>query len=156
MIKRRALHAVVAATVTIALAYLSAFVPGAGTAGAWLMAMGLATMVVALMVLGAVRPGGGLHGLRWPLVVTFLAIAGCFSAALLLPGETATTRVILGLPLRAAIVVYGVGLIPLLVLPMAYARTFDAMTLSEDDIARVRALARPVVPGESSDGAGGP
>jgi hypothetical protein len=38
--------------------------------------------------------------------------------------------------------VYGVGLLPALVLPLAYARRFDAATLSADDLARLRAAAR--------------
>ena len=44
---------------------------------------------------------------------------------------------------RAAIVIYGIGLLPIVVLPVAYAITFDTQTLSESDIARVRELARP-------------
>ena len=36
----------------------------------------------------------------------------------------------------------GIGLLPLLVLPIAYALTFDDMTLSEADLERVREAAR--------------
>ncbi len=56
------------------------------------------------------------------------------------PAEGAGARLLLGLPLRAALVLYGVGLLPIVVLPFAYAVTFDDMTLSEEDLARVRAL----------------
>ncbi|HEX9084509.1 MAG TPA: hypothetical protein VF836_07205, partial [Gemmatimonadaceae bacterium] len=48
----------------------------------------------------------------------------------------------LGLPVRAAIVIYGVGLLPIIVLPIAYALTFETQTLSAEDVERVRALAR--------------
>jgi len=46
------------------------------------------------------------------------------------------------LPARAAIVIYGVGLLPIVVLPIAYALTFETQTLSAEDVERVRALAR--------------
>ena len=44
--------------------------------------------------------------------------------------------------MRAAIVIYGIGLLPIIVLPVAYALTFEAMTLSAEDLERVRAMAR--------------
>lgn len=136
--RKHALALVVAGTLAIAAAYALAFVPGAATAGAWLMALGLATMIVALMTLGAVRRGRSLGALRIPFLLTFVAIAGCFIAALSLPAEGGTSAVVLGFPLRAAIVIYGVGLVPLVVLPVVYALTFDEMTLTEGDIARVK------------------
>jgi hypothetical protein len=48
----------------------------------------------------------------------------------------------MGLPARAAIVIYGIGLLPIVVLPIAYALTFDTQTLNQSDIDRVRDLAR--------------
>jgi hypothetical protein len=48
----------------------------------------------------------------------------------------------MGLPARAAIVIYGVGLLPIVVLPIAYALTFETQTLSAEDVERVRVLAR--------------
>ena len=104
------------------------------------MVLGLATMVVALMALGVSRRDGGVGPLAIPLAFTFVVISGGFAGALLLPAEVAGAPVYLGLPLRAALVLYGVGLLPILVLPLCYALTFDAMTLSEDDLTRVRAL----------------
>jgi hypothetical protein len=62
---------------------------------------------------------------------------------------------VLGLPRRAAIVLYGIGLLPLFVLPVAYALTFDEMTLSEEDLERVRraaAAAQNPAPDMGSDG----
>jgi hypothetical protein len=69
-------------------------------------------------------------------------VAGGFAAALVLqtPGES--PRLFLGLPAGAAVVLIGIGLLPLLVLPIAYALTFEDMTLSEADLARVREAAR--------------
>ena len=54
----------------------------------------------------------------------------------------------LGLPPRAAVVLYVIGFLPVLVLPLAYALTFDALTLSEADLARARA-ARTAPPAQS-------
>jgi hypothetical protein len=48
-------------------------------------------------------------------------------------------ELLLGLPRRTAIVLYGVGLIPMFLLPIAYALSFDKGILSAEDVARVRA-----------------
>lgn len=143
MTRRLALGAVVVGTGCIALAYVSAFLGGAGTWGAWSMVVGLALMVVALMALGASRRGTALGRLALPLACTFLILVGGFGAALALPpDEGPGSPLYFGLPLRAALVLYGIGLVPLFLLPLVYAWTFDEMTLSEDDLARVRALGR--------------
>jgi hypothetical protein len=55
------------------------------------------------------------------------------------PQEGAGGPLLLGLPLRTAIVLYGVGVVPIAILPLAYALTFDSSTLSEADLVRVRA-----------------
>jgi len=44
------------------------------------------------------------------------------------------------LPARAAVVIYGIGLLPIVVLPVAYALTFETQTLSAEDVERVRAM----------------
>ncbi|MBA2239290.1 MAG: hypothetical protein H0W24_11405, partial [Lysobacter sp.] len=54
----------------------------------------------------------------------------------------AAEPLLFGLPQRAAIIVYGVGLLPTLVLPVAYALTFEAQTLRDEDLERVRAVGR--------------
>lgn len=129
------------ATVMIAVVYASAFLPdgsprwaGAALAGA------IAVLMVALMVLGAVRGDGGVGRLAWAFAFTFVVIAGAFWLALALPPEAADAALWLGLPRRAAIVLYGVGLLPIFVLPFAYAWTFDERTLRAEDLERVREL----------------
>lgn len=117
----------------------------AGTAppwAPWVIALCTALSMLATMVLGAARrgkPNAGLGGLAIPFLVTFALIAGGFVLALGLPA--AAEPLVLGLPRRAAIVLYGIGLLPLFVLPVAYALTFDEMTLSEEDLERVRRAA---------------
>ena len=110
--------------------------------GAWLLALGIPTALGAIMILGAVRSNRGLGRLVIPFALVVLVLAIGFGAALALPGgESATTGLWLGLPPRAAIVIYGVGLLPILVLPVAYAVTFESQTLSASDVEKVRAVA---------------
>lgn len=74
-----------------------------------------------------------------------LLLGAAFALALGLPegtgGGALGEPLLLGLPRRAAVVVYGVGLLPVFVLPVVYALTFDAQTLRAEDLERVRALA---------------
>jgi prepilin signal peptidase PulO-like enzyme (type II secretory pathway) len=94
------------------------------------------------MMLGATRGRSGIGQLKIPFVFVFIVLVIGFGAALALPAEDTTSRLWLGLPLRAAIVIYGIGLLPIIVLPVAYALTFETQTLSAADLERVRALAR--------------
>lgn len=140
MTKRLALATVFASVLLIGLAYASAFLPGgAPPAAGWAMALGTAAVMVASMALGAARDGG--IGRLWiPFALVFLVLAGGFGSVLALPpADPADPRLWLGLPPRAAIVLYGVGLLPLLVIPLAYALAFERGTLREDDVERVRA-----------------
>lgn len=141
---RLALSALVLSCTAIAGSYLLAFLPGGAPPwAAWGLAMGSAGALASMMALGAVR-GGRLRLV--PLaasVLTFLVVAGAFGAVLLLPANEGPAAVlVLGLPLRTAIVLYGVGLVPILFLPWMYAASFDANTLSDSDIERVRRAAQ--------------
>ena len=103
------------------------------------MALALPVTMVAMMTFGAVRAGRRVGALALPFALVFLLVAGGFALALWLPPDTADGVYWLGLPRRAAVIVYGVGLLPLFVLPFAYALTFDALTLDDADLERVRA-----------------
>lgn len=143
MTKRLAISGLVIATTAIVAAYALAFIQGAATdAGAMLMVFGIATMAVSLMTLGAVRTGEKLGVLAFAFAFVFAVLMIGFTLALLLPaGDNAATRLFLGLPPRAAIVVYGIGLLPVFVLPLIYAATFEERTLSEKDLERIKAAA---------------
>jgi hypothetical protein len=139
MTKRIALAAMVLAALAIAAAYASAFLPG-GTPGwaPWPMALGIPTTLVAVMVLGAAK-GGRIGRLALPFAFSFCVLAAGFCLAVALPEDAgAGAPLYLGLPLRAAIVIYGIGLFPIVVLPIAYALTFGEQTLNGADIERVR------------------
>jgi len=151
MAARGGLKAVILGTLAVAAAYASAFFPGGAPRwAAWAMGVGIGLLSVGLLALGAARPGRRL-GLLWlPLALTFVILVGGFGLALALPGgEGPATRLWLGLPPRAAIILYGIGILPVLVLPLAYALSFRRMTLDAADIERVRAAAaeRSQVPG---------
>ncbi len=152
MTRRTALAGFLAGTLAIAAGYGSAFLPGPPPAwAAWALATGSSLVMVAAMALGAVREGKGVGNLGWAFAFVFVVLAGGFAATMLLPAEAPGAPLYFGLPLRAAIVLIGIGLLPLLVLPLAYALTFDEMTLSEDDLARVRAAALALRPAPPAD-----
>jgi hypothetical protein len=152
MPRRIALYGLVVSTVSIVLAYALAFAPGGGgNTAPLLMIFGIATMAVSLMTLGAVRTGEKMGILGVALAFVFVVLMGGFVIALLLPdADGAATRLFFGLPPRAAIVIYGIGLLPVLVLPFVYALTFEQRTLTEEDMARVREAAAAVKAAEAS------
>ena len=135
-----AVGVLVAATLLLAATYAAVIVTGATPWWApWSYLVGVATVMMATMVLGAARGRGGVGRLALPFVLIYALVLAGFGAALVLPAETAAdTPLLLGLPRRAAIVLYGIGILPLFLLPLAYAFTFETMTLSDADLARVR------------------
>jgi hypothetical protein len=143
MHRRAPLLAFLGGTVACAAAYGSAFLPGDPPPWApWSLGIGTATVMVAASALGAARAGRGVGRLKVPFALVFLILAGGFAAVLLLPPpDPADPTLFLGLPPAAAVVLLGIGLLPLLVLPVAYALTFEETTLSDDDLARVRLAA---------------
>jgi hypothetical protein len=142
--RRAALGALITGLLAIATGYAAAFLDGGPPVWApWLLALGIPISLGAIMVLGAARGRLGIGPLKYPFafVVAMLVIGFC--AALALPAtESALSRLWLGMPARAAIVIYGIGLLPIIVLPVAYALTFETQTLNAEDVARVRELAR--------------
>lgn len=125
----------------IALAYATAFLPAPiAAAGPWLMAGGITVLVLSLLVLGTRR-----RGRRRPAVLVLgftllgLVLVGGIGAALILPPETAASPLLFGLPRRAALLIYGVGLAPVLFLPLSYALSFEATVLSESELRELRA-----------------
>jgi hypothetical protein len=139
-----ALVALVIGILAIAIGYAAAFLPGGTPPWApWLLALGIPVGLGAIMILGAARGRTGIGPLKYPFAFVVAALAIGFCAALALPStESSLSRLWLGLPTRAAIVIYGIGLLPIIVLPVAYALTFEAQTLSAEDVERVRELAR--------------
>lgn len=135
--RRFALLVIVLAMMVIGAGYLSAFMPGgAPRLAAYAFAVATAAVMTAISVLGAARKRGGLGPLRWVFLLTFVILAGGFVAALSAIGQS--TELWLGLPRGAAIILYIVGLVPMAVLPLAYALTFDKTTLDERELDELR------------------
>lgn len=142
--RRAALVALFTGILAIAFGYGAALLPGGTPAWApWLLAVGIPVALGAIMILGAARGRMGVGPLKYPFAFVVAVLAIGFCAALALPAtESPLSRLWLGLPARAAIVIYGIGLLPIIVLPVAYALTFETQTLSAEDVERVRELAR--------------
>ena len=142
--KSAALLAIVAGTLAIAVGYAGAFVPGGAPAwAAWTLAMGIPLSIGGCILLGASRGAEGVGRLWIPISFVVLTLAFGFALALGLPAnESANSALFLGLPARAAIIVYGIGIFPAIVLPIAYALTFETQTLSDEDVERVIAMGK--------------
>lgn len=127
-------------TAAVLAAYGAAWLPGgAPTWASWLMVVGMALLLPGTLLLGALRPGRNVARLGVVAAGLGVLLLVAFGAALLLPPSGADEPLLLGLPRRAAIVVYGVGLLPILLLPWAFARDFRDFGL---DAERLDALRR--------------
>lgn len=142
--RRFARYVLVISLSGIAAAYASAFSPsGIPSWAPWPLAVGIPLAIGAIMILGATRGRRGIGPLKIPFAFVVVTLALGFCAALILPEtENVSSTLWLGLPVRAAIVIYGIGLFPTIVLPIAYALTFESQTLTAEDVERVRSLAR--------------
>ena len=143
-VRRLAVGVLFLSLAAIAVGYAAAFTPnGPPQWSAWVVALCVPIAVVAVMMLGAARGEKGIGRLGIPFILVGVILIVGFVAALALPAaENPNSKLWLGLPLRAAIVIYGIGLLPIVVLPLAYALTFATQTLTADDVERVRALGR--------------
>ncbi len=139
--KRLIVQLLVASCAFVAIAYTAMFVTSVPPRWAPLsLALGANGVIMSLMALGAVRRDTLPRSLVCTFIGLFVLCAGCFVVALLLPAQEGMGGVlVLGLPLRTAIVLYGVGVVPIAILPFAYALTFESSTLSDEDLVRIRA-----------------
>ncbi len=130
--RRASVGALVTGILAIAIGYAAAFLPGGTPPWApWLLALGIPVALGAMMILGAARGRMGIGPLKYPFAFVVAVLALGFCAALALPAtESPLSKLWLGLPARAAIVIYGIGLLPIIVLPVAYALTFETQTLN--------------------------
>lgn len=138
MTRRFALLVIFISMLVIGAGYASAFLPGgAPRFMTFAFAIATAAVMTAIIVLGAARKNRKLGGLAWVFAFTFLVLAVGFSLAL---DRTAvsTERLYLGLPAGAAIILYVVGLLPMAVLPIAYAVTFEKTTFDVAELEDIR------------------
>jgi len=117
---------VIGGTIAIGAAYAAAIALRTAPWWApWLLVVGAAGASVGLFVMGAATRGPVSRPIAALLGALFIVLVVSFGAALALPaGEGPGGRLILGLPTRLAIVFYGIGFVPLIALPLAYALSF--------------------------------
>ncbi|HSF43641.1 MAG TPA: hypothetical protein VLT87_27865 [Thermoanaerobaculia bacterium] len=101
------------------------------SAGPWIAAVAATVFPVALMALGASR----VKRLRAPLLFLWLVLTAGLLAVMALPEGGPD---VLGLPAATAILIFVLVPVPLAIVGIAYAATFDV----EEDLKRIRRLAR--------------
>lgn len=127
----------------VAISYALALVPAwAETLAPILLALGTAATLASTLALAVHREGR--IGILWlPVLFIVLVVGGGLVALVLMPPtDPGDPTLFFGLPPRAALLLYGVGLLPTLVVPVTYAATFERLTLSPADLERVREAAR--------------
>lgn len=107
-------------------------------AGPWIAALAGTVFPVALMALGASR-GGRLGGLRVPLLLLGLVLTAGLLAVMALPDGGPD---VLGLPAATALMIFVLVPVPLAIVGLAYAWTFESWGLREEDLERIRRLAK--------------
>lgn len=147
------MRGIAVAVLLIAAGYAMAFGgPDRARFGAVLLAAGNAILAPCAMALGAPLRGPwrrAIHAVFWG---TGLVLLGAVLFALSLPAPDASTAVILGFPRPVAVVVYGVGVLPMLALPALYALSFDDAPFSPSEVERIRALRPPAGSMRRDDG----
>jgi hypothetical protein len=124
----------------VLVAYGTAWLPGGAPPwGVWAMIAGTALMLSATMALGVSRSTHTRSPLLWGTAFLLLVVIAGFGLPLLLPPDAASAALWLGLPRRAAIEIYGVGLLPLLVLPGLFAWEFRIEGLDDQSLIALRA-----------------
>jgi hypothetical protein len=92
---------------------------------------------VALIVVAVARKGR-LGPLGLPLIALLIFLEACAVGMLALRGHVVDGPWFGGLPLAAAIQLYGLWLVPLLLVALAYALTFDRFELRQEDLDRLQ------------------
>jgi hypothetical protein len=142
MSRRASLIALMASLTLVGMGYLSAFVPAVPSMwGAWALLVGSVAALLAVSLLGAGESPEA-RRLLLPLGVVFVLLVGGVGSGFLLPEAGAGDRLFGGLPLPAALLLYGAGLLPLLVVPLVYAWTFQGTGLGREAMADLTARAK--------------
>jgi hypothetical protein len=142
MNRKASLWALLAFLALVGAGYLSAFLPGPTPDwGVGSLLVGTVGALLAISLLGA-GGGPGTRRLLLPLGLVFVLLVGGVGAGLLLPDPAPGDPLPGGLPLPAALLLYGAGLLPLLVIPLVYAWTFDATGLTRVEMEELAARAR--------------
>lgn len=115
------------------------------------MVVGVALLMPGTLLLGALRPGRNVARLVTVALSVGLLLLVVFGSALALPDPGASETLLLGLPRRAALVIYGTGIFPMLWLPWVFARDFRDFGLDEERLAELRRECARVAPHQPRD-----
>ena len=123
--ERRAVQGIFVGSTLIAIAYASAWLPaGAPAWGGYAMVLGCGSIIASATLLGALRSKVRPAVAHSAAILLLVIIVAGFGVPMFLPADAPGDPLVLGLPLRAAIEVYAVGLLPALVLPALFAAEF--------------------------------
>jgi len=128
----------IAGLLALAAAYAVAAIRPEASAIEWLTIVGISTSQAGMLAIGAARSGRLSQAATLATFTVLLVPLLGFGAVLLLSPETVAGPYWLGLPRRAAIVLLGVGVLPMLVLPFAYAHAHRPDTLAPEQLAQLR------------------
>ena len=107
----------------------------------WPWAQSIFTILVmgypVALIMVAVAQNGSLGRLGIPLVLLLVFLEACAVGMLVLRGHVVDGPWFGGLPLAAAIQLYGLFLTPLLLVALTYALTFDRFEMKQEDLDRL-------------------
>lgn len=120
---------IAAASLLLVLGYSATFWPG-GVPPWMAVTFALATVaqLMAFCVLGAVTREGRLGAAAWGIIAMGVLVGGSLVYAILAPDLGADEPLLLGVPRRAAVIIYGVGVLPLGALAWAFVAHFKKWT----------------------------
>lgn len=120
-----AVACIAAASLLLLLGYSAAWWPGG--VPTWVaVAFAVATVLQlgGFTALGAVARTGRLGHAAWGIAGMMLLVGGALVYAIVAPDLGAQEPLVLGLPRRAAVIIVGVGILPLVALAWAFVRHF--------------------------------
>jgi hypothetical protein len=135
---RAGLSLLVLGLLAIATAYTALLANAFTHTAPWWLALGTSSVLTGMAVLGIARRGRATPLLARALSVCCASVAVGLVVPLLLPPPVAGDPLLLGLPRPTAILLVLAGLLPLVLLPIAYAVAFEREVLSEGDLADLR------------------
>jgi hypothetical protein len=93
---------------------------------------------VALMLLGVARGDGRRARAVIPILLLLALLEACLAGMLIYRGQVVSGPWTLGLPVAAAIQIYGIFIAPLALVAVGYALTFGELAVDEKDLERLR------------------
>lgn len=136
--RRAGLSLLVLGLFAVGAAYALVLTDRALRAAPWWLALGTTAVLAGMAMMGIARRGRATPMLARAAAVSCVSVAAGLVVPLVLPAPSAGEPLLLGLPRPTAILLSLVGLLPLVLLPIAYAVAFEREVLTEDDLAALR------------------